>query len=231
MCGIHATITTSPDSGLSPELRQSLIDRGPDHLGQAHREIPWTSSDEQLHLYFTSTVLALRGDHIARQPLEENVGLGSVLCWNGEAWRINGEPVCGNDGEAVFSMLQASASSSGQTREAQVVDVLRNIEGPFAFVYYDSAARCVYYGRDRLGRRSLLIKRPSEVDSIMLSSIASVPTAGWEEVSSEGIWSIDLKAHDDISSGLSLQAHIGQHAWLPSGNEEMVSDRVPWLRT
>ncbi|KAI1194585.1 asparagine synthase-domain-containing protein [Nemania serpens] len=226
MCGIHATITASTDSGLSPELRQSLVNRGPDHLGQAHREIPQISSDEKLRLYFTSTVLALRGDHITRQPLEEDVGVGSVLCWNGEAWRINGEPVPGNDGEAVFSLLQSAASSSRQTREAHVVDVLRNIEGPFAFVYYDSAARRVYYGRDRLGRRSLLIKRPNEVDSITLSSIASVPTAGWEEVSSEGIWSIDLKVHDDISSGLSLQDHIVQHAWLLSGNKEMLRHRL-----
>ncbi|KAI1185378.1 asparagine synthase-domain-containing protein [Nemania serpens] len=223
MCGIHATITTSTDSGLSPDLRQSLINRGPDHLGQAHREIPLASPDEKLNLFFTSTVLALRGDHIARQPLEEDAGVGSVLCWNGEAWRINREPVRGNDGEAVFSMLQSSASSSPQNREAHVVDVLRNIEGPFAFVYYDFATSRVYYGRDRLGRRSLLIKHSNEVESITLSSIASVPTAGWEEVSSDGIWSIDLKAHDDVSSGLSLQAHIAQHAWLPSRNDEMVS--------
>ncbi|KAI1112805.1 asparagine synthase-domain-containing protein [Nemania sp. NC0429] len=225
MCGIHATITASTDSGLSTELRQSLINRGPDHLGQAYREIPQTSPDERLRLYFTSTVLALRGDHIARQPLEENAGVGSVLCWNGEAWRVNGEPVCGNDGEAVFSMLQssASASSSSQTREAHIEHVLRNIEGPFAFVYYDAAARRVYYGRDRLGRRSLLIKRPDDADSIMLSSIASVPTAGWEEVSTDGIWSVDLEGLDDVSSGRSFQVRIAQHAWLPSRNEEMVS--------
>ncbi|KAJ8120620.1 hypothetical protein ONZ43_g2715 [Nemania bipapillata] len=200
MCGIHATITATPDSGLSSDLRQSLINRGPDHFGQAYREVSHSDSDQTLHLYFTSTVLALRGDHIARQPLEENTGVGSVLCWNGEAWRINGQPVYGNDGEAIFSILQNSASSPSHLREDYVIDALRSIEGPFAFVYYDYAAGRVYYGRDRLGRRSLLIKRSSETDSITLSSIASVPTVGWEEVGSDGIWSVDLKARDGIST-------------------------------
>ncbi|KAI8954433.1 asparagine synthase-domain-containing protein [Xylaria longipes] len=223
MCGIHATLTTSSQPGLTSELKQSLINRGPDHFGQAQRELPGTISGRRLSLYFTSTVLALRGDHVAKQPLEEDAGTGSVLCWNGEAWRINGQPVCGNDGEAVFSMLQSSASPSGQARETHVVEVLRSIEGPFAFVYYDSAAGRVYYGRDRLGRRSLLIKPSSETGSITLSSIASVPTSGWEEVSSCGIWSIDLKACDGISSELSLQNHIIKHAWLQSSTDEMVS--------
>ncbi|TRX93754.1 hypothetical protein FHL15_005430 [Xylaria flabelliformis] len=222
MCGIHATLTTSSQSGLTSELKQSLINRGPDHLGQAQRELPCVNPGHQLRLYFTSTVLALRGDHVAKQPLEEDTGIGSVLCWNGEAWRINGQPVCGNDGEAVFSMLQSSDLSPSRTREAHVVDVLRSIEGPFAFVYYDSAASRVYYGRDRLGRRSLLIKPSSETGSITLSSIASVPTSGWEEVSSDGIWSIDLKTYDGISSELSLQGLVTKHVWLQSSPDEMV---------
>ncbi|KAI1741351.1 asparagine synthase-domain-containing protein [Xylaria scruposa] len=223
MCGIHATLTTSSQSGLTSELKQSLINRGPDHFGQAQRELPCVNPGHQLRLYFTSTVLALRGDHVAKQPLEEDTGIGSVLCWNGEAWRINGQPVCGNDGEAVFSMLQSSGSSPSQTREAHVVDVLRSIEGPFAFVYYDSAGGRVYYGRDRLGRRSLLIKPSSETGSITLSSIASVPTSGWEEVNSDGIWSIDLKTYDGISNELSLQGLVTKHVWLQSSTEEMVS--------
>ncbi|KAI1425495.1 asparagine synthase-domain-containing protein [Xylaria sp. FL1777] len=223
MCGIHATITTSTESGLSPELRQSLINRGPDHFGQAHRELPCADADRKLRLFFTSTVLALRGDHVAKQPLEDNTSIGSVLCWNGEAWRIDGQPVRGNDGEAILSMLQSSGSSSLQVRETHVLDVLRSIEGPFAVVYYDSAASRVYYGRDRLGRRSLLIKLSGNADSITLSSISSVPTTGWEEVNSDGIWSIDLKSFDGISSALSLQHRVTKHAWLPVSNDGMIS--------
>ncbi|RWA10285.1 hypothetical protein EKO27_g4830 [Xylaria grammica] len=227
MCGIHATITTLTDSGLSPELRQSLINRGPDHLGEAQRELPCelpcADRDRRLRLYFTSTVLALRGDHIAKQPLEESTGVGSVLCWNGEAWRIDGRPVRGNDGETIFSTLQSSTSSSREIRDVHVLDVLRSIEGPFAFVYYDFVAGRVYYGRDRLGRRSLLIKTSGSTESITLSSIASVPTDGWEEVSSDGIWSIDLNTYGNMSSEFSLEDHVTKNAWLQSSDDEMVS--------
>ncbi|KAI1363950.1 asparagine synthase-domain-containing protein [Xylaria arbuscula] len=222
MCGIHATITATKDSGLSSELRQSLVNRGPDHFGQAERELPCADPDRQLHLYFTSTVLALRGDHVAKQPLEDNAPTGSVLCWNGEAWRIDGQPVEGNDGEAVFSMLQSSGSTFHQDREAHVLDVLRRIEGPFAFVYYDSASRRVYFGRDRLGRRSLLIKVSENQNSITLSSIASVPTTGWEEVSSDGIRSIDLNLYGP-SNSVPLNDCVTKHAWLQSSDDEMVS--------
>ncbi|KAI0506475.1 asparagine synthase-domain-containing protein [Xylaria bambusicola] len=223
MCGIHAAITTSKYSGLSSELKQSLVNRGPDHFGQAQRELACADADRQLHLYFTSTVLALRGDHVAKQPLQDKTPGGSVLCWNGEAWRIDGRPVDGNDGEAVFSMLQSSGSSFHQTREAHVLDVLRRIEGPFAFVYYDSASSQIYYGRDRLGRRSLLIKPSDDTNSITLSSIASVPTNGWEEVSSDGIWSINLGLYNEASNESPLNDHVAKHAWLQSSNDEMVS--------
>ncbi|KAI1174879.1 asparagine synthase-domain-containing protein [Nemania sp. FL0916] len=223
MCGIHAAITTSTDPGLPSELRRSLVNRGPDHLGQTQREIPGTSPDHQLRLYFTSTVLALRGDHIAKQPLEENAGVGSVLCWNGEAWRIDGKPVCGNDGEAVFSLLQSSTSSTVQDREAHVIRVLRNIEGPFAFVYYDATGGRVYYGRDRLGRRSLLIKHSDKAESIVLSSIAPVPTDGWEEISSDGIWSVDLKTLSSTAHEPTCWNQTTRHDWLLPRNDEMIS--------
>ncbi|KAI1431115.1 asparagine synthase-domain-containing protein [Xylaria sp. CBS 124048] len=224
MCGIHATITTSTDSELSSDFRQALINRGPDHLGQAQRDVPCANPDQKLHLYFTSTVLALRGDHIAKQPLEEDAGTGSVLCWNGEAWRIDGQPVSGNDGEAIFSVLQSSASSPSPCREGHVTDVLRSIEGPFAFVYYDATADRVYFGRDRLGRRSLLIKHSSDAGSITLSSIAFAPTAGWEEVSSDGIWSIDLRSDDEVSDGPSFQNRMTKHAWIQTNDAELVSN-------
>lgn len=220
MCGIHATITTSSDFVLPTELKRSLVNRGPDHLGQTQRELTHISTGQPLRLYFTSTVLALRGDHVAKQPLEEHAGAGSVLCWNGEAWRINGQAVGGNDGEAIFSMLQ---SSSDQDRETHVVDVLRSIEGPFAFVYYDAAAGRLYYGRDRLGRRSLLIKRSVEIDSIMISSVASVPTAGWDEVATDNIWSIDLSTYGGTSSALSFQDIVNKHRWLQAVDNDMVS--------
>lgn len=157
------------------------------------------SSDgsEEIQLVFTSTVLSLRGDHIARQPLEHESS-GSVLCWNGEAWSVGGISVQGNDAEAVFHQLTAAAieglnNNAGNVEEA-ILTVLRAIEGPFAFAYYCPAAGKIYFARDRLGRRSLLISKDDNDGSITLSSVAESTNSQWAEVDADGLYMLDLNS-------------------------------------
>lgn len=42
----------------------------------------------------------------------------------------------------------------------QVVSALAGVSGPFSFVYWVPERRALYYGRDAVGRRSLVIRRP-----------------------------------------------------------------------
>ncbi|KAJ4137586.1 hypothetical protein NW768_003174 [Fusarium equiseti] len=194
MCGIHASITTSFDKALSAELERCLCNRGPDHTGTVKTQLD--NGQGELFLTFTSTVLSLRGDHVAKQPLVDRV-TESVLCWNGEAWAIRGEPVQGNDGEAILALLAKASQGSGD-----VTDVLRAIEGPFAFIYLDKPAKRLYYGRDRLGRRSLLVK---DGLPFTLSSIADTPVEGWTEVEADGYYTLELSV--DASGGLLPERH------------------------
>ncbi|KAH7257029.1 asparagine synthase-domain-containing protein [Fusarium tricinctum] len=194
MCGIHATIAVSPDHNISPELERCLTNRGPDHTGTVETQL---DGADDLFLTFTSTVLSLRGDHVTKQPLVD-AATGFVLCWNGEAWGIRGEPVKGNDGEAVLALLAEASRGAGD-----VMDVLRAIEGPFAFIYLDKPAKRLYYGRDRLGRRSLLVKNGVP---FVLSSIAETPVDGWSEVEANGCYTLDL-SEGDLSSGMKPERH------------------------
>lgn len=184
MCGIHAVISTSFEHGMSSDLKRCLTNRGPDHNDAVQARI--SGNDQDLFLTLSSTVLSLRGDHVAEQPLIDDSS-GSVLCWNGEAWAIRGESVQGNDGEAVLALL-IEASRSAATDG--VLEALRMIEGPFAFVYFDKQAKRIYYGRDRLGRRSLLIKTGIP---FALSSIVETPVDGWSEVEADGCYTIHLE--------------------------------------
>ncbi|KAI0018486.1 asparagine synthase-domain-containing protein [Xylariomycetidae sp. FL0641] len=223
MCGIYACFSKSPQSEISSHLRQALINRGPDHFGQASREVPAVDPDETLHLQFISTVLALRGDHIARQPLEDATvgGPGSVLCWNGEAWKIGGDPVNGNDAEAIFALLDHASAT-----EDSILSLLRSIEGPFAFIYFHAASKRVYYGRDRLGRRSLLVKHSPDGRTVSLSSISDIPAAGWEEVPADGIYALDLSGWDGTSPALGQQSRITRHGWSLAANAEQLVSSV-----
>ncbi len=225
MCGIHAAIVDSASGEpppLSQLLRQSLSSRGPDHIGQTRRDIPVGQGTRILHLIFTSTVLALRGDHVAAQPLED-IETGSVLCWNGEAWRLGDEAVDGNDGEVILARLRTPEPSTTVARETYVLDILRSIEGPFAFLYYDAGAKCLYFGRDRLGRRSLLCSHSEDFRSIAFSSIADEPSSDWKEVQADGVYSIPLKNLAATVESYNPNTYFSKHDWVPSTEFDLVS--------
>ncbi|KAM5355930.1 hypothetical protein ACJ41O_002576 [Fusarium nematophilum] len=195
MCGIHTAVSQTPDYSISPELERCLRNRGPDHTGTIQTQLDDASSDQaRLFLTFTSTVLSLRGDHVTRQPLIDATS-GCILCWNGEAWGIRGKPVKGNDGEAVLALLIEASRSAADGDTKTVLDALRAIEGPFAFIFLDKSARRLYYGRDRLGRRSLLVK---DGPPFALSSIAEAPLEGWAEVEADGCYTLELGGGDPI---------------------------------
>ncbi|GAB0137160.1 hypothetical protein EsDP_00005440 [Epichloe bromicola] len=190
MCGIHAAIYTAGKCPKSATLQRRLRNRGPDHQGTVTTCL---ADGYATTLAFSSTVLSLRGDHVAKQPLVDET-TESVLCWNGEAWKIRGREVQGNDGEAILPLLREASSHSSKDGGESVLDVLRGIEGPFAFIYYEKAARRLYYGRDRLGRRSLLVKPGNP---FLLASIAdSPPSVGWTEVEADGIYVLQLPDAD-----------------------------------
>jgi asparagine synthetase B (glutamine-hydrolysing) len=219
MCGIHAIISPGNAAEISQNLRQALSNRGPDYLGQVTRSVSTADAQESnVSITFTSTVLALRGDHVAKQPFHDSE-LGSVLCWNGEAWKIDDQVVKGNDGEAIFAKLASSNFTDAEQRKSHTLSVLRSIQGPFAFVFYDAICKRLYYGRDRLGRRSLLINNPPNGQAISVSSIADALTPEWKEVEANGIYSMDINSH-------SLhQMRIEKDPWLPSGGADLVSAR------
>jgi asparagine synthetase B (glutamine-hydrolysing) len=164
---------------MSPVLQQGLCNRGPDSLGTVDVVVNTTS------VLLTSTVLSLRGDSITKQPFVDS-STGSVLCWNGEAWRIGGDAVQGNDGAALFSLLQAA------NHPAAVLGILRSVEGPFAFVYLDKPAQKLYYGRDRLGRRSLLRSMDQMTGDLAICSISESTKSSWLEVAANAIHVVDL---------------------------------------
>jgi asparagine synthetase B (glutamine-hydrolysing) len=224
MCGIHVVVShnSSFDTTTPPaHLKQGLINRGPDYFGQVTTRLE--AATAPVFLTFTSTVLALRGDHVTKQPFQD-AQTGSVLCWNGEAWRINGQPVEGNDGEAIFALLSVASKKSSETRSRDpILDVFRSIQaitGPFAFVYFDGPSETVYFGRDRLGRRSLLICRDESNGSFVLSSMAEACQATWMEVNSDGVYSVVLRQDAD-SKHIPLPV---RHYWLPPVSSEFVSE-------
>lgn len=203
MCGIFFSLSEKPTLPNS-ETKSLLIQRGPDSC-QTHtvqRQIQaqdGASAPITLHLTFISTVLSLRGDHVYKQPLV-GPAAQSVLCWNGEAWKIANERVSGNDTELVFNrFLQAVGGDADQAIKG-LAGVIASISGPFAFVFYDAVHGRVFFSRDCLGRRSLL-RGLDEDGSLKLCSLCDgSSTTHFQEVGFEGVFMIDLDGYRHLSS-------------------------------
>lgn len=187
MCGIFVSVSLKGStSTVRDEHLQWISARGPDSLQTLTVEIPSSDSQQNLELTFTSSVLHLRGQQVTVQPLVSEEG--GILCWNGEVWKGLDVEEDENDGLKLLESL-----SSG----ANVWEVMGRIEGPWAMVYYSPKYHKLWYGRDSLGRRSLVKRRDSQTGGILFSSVG-IDMLEWEEIGVDGLWCLDLSNWDIV---------------------------------
>lgn len=256
MCGIFFSLSTSDFIFPEDKTYTLLRNRGPDCIREHSLELPYQSGDgsegdspeepSYLFLNFVSTVLDLRGDHIQPQPVVD-ADSESVLCWNGEAWKIFDEPVRGNDAHRVFRLfLEALDPSPGDEDEdepglskeqtlQQLANVIGNISGPYSFVLYDGFYSRVIYGRDSLGRRSLL-RGWDESGSFKICSVCDGTFSNnFEEVETDGLHVIELAgSFREFTTVVGTAGDTSQHApkietipWEASDSESCVLVSLP----
>ena len=211
MCGIFFSLSSGSTPTLPTKEAQALLQkRGPDscqtHTVRKHfKTHDGVSQPLSYYLTFVSTVLSLRGDHVYSQPLVDSA-TQSVLCWNGEAWKIAGSRVSGNDTEHILNLfLQATKDNDdSDPREAshRLADAIASISGPFAFVFYDAVHSRLFFSRDCLGRRSLLHGWDANGDLKICSFCDGSSSAVFEEVGFDGVYMIDLGTCQDSSKSL-----------------------------
>lgn len=196
MCGIFFSLSQRESIYPDDSTKCLLKHRGPDSDGLREVSVQRDGAPN-IHATFYSTVLSLRGTSVVDQPLY-STETNSVLCWNGEAWSIQGDVVQGNDSQKVFDALLAACALPREDEREQslskAIDALSSIRGPFALVFYDAQNGYIYYGRDCLGRRSLLQKSTPEGCMTISSVCDNAGGEGWSEVEADGIYVVDLLA-------------------------------------
>ncbi|KAJ1913041.1 hypothetical protein H4219_005377 [Mycoemilia scoparia] len=208
MCGIQLFISQagqSPDiqnqlQKLTKEITKANSNRGPDYHGQVHT----TTNNNTMDLDFGSHVLYLRGLEVEPQPIQNKNHSQDVFCWNGE---IFDDPAIGiheNDGKILFEKLQnalsVTTSSSSETTQA-ILTVFENVRGPYAFIFYHERDNRLWFGRDCLGRRSLVWHLPNEKFPVFNSCDDEQEvdsTKFWHEVKAKRIYSLDMNKISDI---------------------------------
>ncbi|KAK9388378.1 asparagine synthase-domain-containing protein [Lipomyces mesembrius] len=209
MCGIFFSLVPKSKSASNDsedfgkytsaglQLEKALKRRGPDCYNTIVLDINTNDDNESQQLTFFSTVLSMR-DPLTPQPLQSPEG--RILQFNGEIYDAVGElegyrsdllgddAVCKNDTAVLSQMFERFG----------VIQTLQSIRGEYAFVYYDILSRCIWWARDCIGRRSLLVNR-SRKDCIALSSLPvpdPVLRTDWREVPAGEVYKFDLRIMD-----------------------------------
>ncbi|KAF9092062.1 hypothetical protein BGX29_010635 [Mortierella sp. GBA35] len=230
MCGILFSIqdrNVDPQENFDPTwstLQELNSRRGPS--AQDSHNISLAQQSEtgldpawnSLDLTFYGAVLHLRGDQVTRQP--HIATSGNVLIWNGEIFDGIAVDHHENDGRVLMDRLEtiSSQDSGAHGHRDAFLDLMAKIEGPYAFVYFHAPSQVVYFGRDCLGRRSLLWHKGTDHSESTLGLPFIITSAGYssfrsellplEEVPADGIYSLSLASNSPKATT--------KHPWIPA---------------
>ncbi|KAJ3105234.1 Asparagine synthetase domain-containing protein 1, partial [Phlyctochytrium bullatum] len=243
MCGILLTLQRSsqpqlPASHLA-SLRAAVSRRGPDHCGVHAFSVPSEHGGDGFSGEIFASVLHLRGPVTVPQPYVRAED-GSWMAFNGEIFEDELDGVerkafklpdpASNDAQALFDTLfspshptppPTAIASTRQGFRRRLLSTLSTLRGPWALAVHHAPSRTIWFGRDSVGRRSLVWNRPyfdlssAASDSgseripcrlpVVVSSVlsedaedageggvAEALAAGWEEVPAAGVFEIKM---------------------------------------
>ncbi|KAG1655102.1 Asparagine synthetase domain-containing protein 1 [Nymphon striatum] len=188
-------------------LTSMLNARGPDDESSFSTEL-----HQLVKAYFMGCTLYQQGPEYVKQPYVDD--FQNVLLWNGEIY---------NSTEKVKSdtFILAEKLSSCQ-KDSEVCKVMSQIKGPWAFIYWQEKSKSLWFGRDRLGRRSLLWNiqevEKDVISDLILTSVAAhcscsqhgIGESMVHEVPAEGLFCIRFDEKNYNNSNLK----IDRYSWL-----------------
>ncbi|CAK9224092.1 unnamed protein product [Sphagnum troendelagicum] len=210
---------------------------------------------------FVGASLQLRGTYPISQPLQDSSG--NLLIFNGEVFGGLEIRVGKNDAEVLMNSLRdccpcpchAFPKTCGEVCHCildllsdyhkTVPDVLSSLRGPWALIYWQVASQVLWFGRDAIGRRSLLLHRPSLFDPrFLLTSVA--PTKNfltakgvhtedpdfqyWEELPC-GIYSIMLQAAATGRTKDPVEILVKGRVYFHEWEDPFLKNLVAWDRS
>lgn len=217
---LKETITTSTSTPtpiaigdydtIKNDIESRLINRGPDSIKSKLIEIKCFQKDIDkeisISMELISSVLGLRGP-LTIQPLTDENN-GNTLLWNGELFGGYEIGIHDNDTCLLLHLLSKINENESENQEIneneierELIEIMLKIKGPFAFLYWQEKKRKLWFGRDVLGRRSLLVNNETIINdkpSLIISSMGSFPNGiddsirlpKWDEINTFGLFSI-----------------------------------------
>ncbi|KAK2138751.1 hypothetical protein LSH36_2477g00006, partial [Paralvinella palmiformis] len=190
MCGICVFLSnnTCQDDKIKIEhclKSSSLSCRGPDIQNTVEKVL----TPSTYGVFYGST-LHFRG-LLSPQPLQDRHG--NIFLWNGEIFGGLKVSPGDNDGMVLLNLLADCDDNE------DLLQLFSKIEGPWTFIYWKARSKQLWFGRDVLGRRSLLYHKEAD-KSFALASVAIKEWLPWQEVPALGIFCITLDDSDKTHS-------------------------------
>lgn len=180
MCGIGWILLRKDESEtltFIEQLASTLSRRGPDLLSSPYN-IDISELSNNYMCSMICSVLHMRGSEAMPQPIIRYCGENLyVLGWNGECYDGPCDAMTNQSDTLVIFDLLRNAIRDSEGNEDNILDSIASaigrVKGEYAFIFHHrsgSSAHRVYFGRDYLGRRSLLVHHNFDSGNLVLTS-------------------------------------------------------------
>lgn len=141
------------------------------------RRGPNFSSYRHLRKYNTcwfSSVLSLR-QPFTKQSI--NISNRYILQFNGELYNHGIEEAHESDTQFIVNLLEDTIKDhNNTTTKQQIINIIRRLDGEFAYTIYDLKESLIYFGRDTIGKRSLSYHLDHTSGELYISSVTGTTT-------------------------------------------------------
>lgn len=205
-------------------LKNETVNRGPDYVSPVldySFKIDAKEDSSHVQARFLSTVLSLRAPFTEQPVIESfndlnpNQKISCGGCGKSESLLIqfNGElyndEIQGNDTVYFANCIKKSLNTSHVTKDDRVrniSDFMSSLKGEYAFVVTDMQRKEVWFARDAIGRRSLVIHRRNNPSKSIKESDKLPSDAADMSEENEGVETI---IEGDIGSGIVISSVSG----------------------
>ncbi|XP_035742588.1 asparagine synthetase domain-containing protein CG17486-like isoform X1 [Vespa mandarinia] len=181
MCGIFCCISQHSEESVKHSnewdgCKNLITSRGPDKLVKHFITLTDTWCG-----HFAASILWMQGLKLVEQPLIDSNG--NILLWNGDV--LSGS-LAKDDTCDSITILNAFSTSPN------ITNILQYIQGPYSFIYFQKSNKLLYFGRDIIGRHSLLLQLNNEKNVLTITSVGAKCFKNIMEVPAIGIFAINL---------------------------------------
>lgn len=189
------------------ELTKVLKRRGPDASSSLTIPIDRLGEDQSSTLTLLSTTLSIRHPPEAASPSPapeaSSPSLSPTtphLLFNGEIYDVLPSPSSSSppDTSHIASLLHPLLTSPAisPALEEKTLASLDALRGPYALIAWAPAVERLYFARDILGRRSLLLAAVPNAGFVLSSAVPTAYTAPFSELPPAGLFFFDVPTRD-----------------------------------